>query len=187
MCRGWSGWSCCFPRVPSPGKGSSPPVPAPDTDGGCRGLREAKFPVSPPPSPFILARASTARCQKSCRWFFSPAVPSHLFWGIINPFGVPAFSCQGSPKAASEELSLPVCCQLGDGQETSSLLSDIQHALSIPKSKGQLHSTFLGVLFGIDPCISHRLGLKAQSCCSKAGPQPCGEFLIALRMFLILL
>lgn len=157
------------------------------SDGGCRGLSAVKFSVSSPPSPFPPARARTARCQKSCRWYFSPAEPSHLFWGIINPFGVPAFSCQRSPNAVSEGLSLPMCCQLGDGQQTLSLLSDIQHSLSILKDEGHPHSTFLGVLFGIDPCISQRLGLKAQSCCSKAGPQPCGVFLAALRMFLILL
>lgn len=113
--------------------------------------------------------------------------PYIYFGGIINPFGVPAFSCQRSPNAVSEKLSLPMCCQLGDGQQTLSLLSDTQHALSILKDKGHLHSTFLGVLFGIGPCISRRLDLKAQSCCSKAGPQPCGVFLTALRMFLILL
>lgn len=127
--RGRSGWSCCFPRVPSPGKGSSPRVPAPHTmteDLG-RGLSAVKFRVSSP-SPFPLARAGTARCQKSCRWFFPPAETSHLFWGIINPFGVPAFSCQRSPNAVSEGLSLPMCCQLGDGQQTLSLLSNIHPA-----------------------------------------------------------
>ena len=150
----------------------SPPRLSPDEVIKHLVLIAAMFHVSFP-SLLPLAREHAARCQKSSRWYLSPAVPLHLFWGIINPFGMPAFSRQGSPSTISAELSLPVRCQLGDGRQTLSLMSHTQHALCILKEKGRLSSAFPGILFGVDPRIFQRLDLKAQSCCSKAGPQPC--------------
>lgn len=43
--RGRSGWSCCFPRVPSPGKGSLPlstRARPGHLGGGCRGFKRCK-------------------------------------------------------------------------------------------------------------------------------------------------